>query len=144
MSAIGRPEFERAFRQLLDAYASQDKNEDCVACEACKRCNESTFCRRSVGLTRCHYCVDCERCIDCTHCHGSIDLLSCNHSKACRRCSRSAYLEQCVDCSDCTYCFGCVGLSGREFHILNQPYDRTTYFNMTRELSRTLGSTMLR
>jgi hypothetical protein len=44
-----------------------------------------------------------------------------------------------VDCSGCTYCFGCVGLSRKDFHILNQPYDRSTYFKITSKLTRDLG-----
>jgi hypothetical protein len=40
--------------------------------------------------------------------------------------------------SDCTYCLGCVGLSHKDFHILNQPYDRSTYFQLSRELAREL------
>jgi hypothetical protein len=39
----------------------------------------------------------------------------------------------------CSYCFGCVGLSGRDFFILNEPYDRNTYFHVTRRLARELG-----
>jgi hypothetical protein len=38
----------------------------------------------------------------------------------------------------CTYCLGCVGLSHKDFHILNQPYDRSTYFEISRRLSRAL------
>jgi hypothetical protein len=40
--------------------------------------------------------------------------------------------------TDCTYCLGCVGLSRKDFHILNQPYDRSTYFQLSRELLRQL------
>jgi hypothetical protein len=40
--------------------------------------------------------------------------------------------------SNCVYCFGCVGLSGREFHILNKPYSRKDYFEITARLSRDL------
>ena len=45
-----------------------------------------------------------------------------------------------VGCSDCTYCFGCVGLVGKDFHILNEPYGRTEYFAMVSTLSRDLGN----
>jgi hypothetical protein len=133
-----RQEFERAFAQLQRDYQARANNERCVACEDCERCSDSTFCKRSNRLIRCHYCVDTERSIDCTHSHASMDLIACSHCRGCDRCSRSAYLERCVDCSDCTYCFGCVGLSGAEFQILNEPYDRSSYFKLLNQLSRQL------
>jgi len=43
-----------------------------------------------------------------------------------------------VGCSGCTYCFGCVGLSRRDFYILNEPYDRAAYFETTARLVRDL------
>jgi len=42
--------------------------------------------------------------------------------------------------SDCSYCFGCVGLSGKDFHILNERYDRAEYFRLTQALLRELRS----
>src|ERR1700722_12389471 len=59
-------------------------------------------------------CVACERCEQCSEC-----------------CTASAYLVRCFDCSSCTYCFGCVGLYKSDFSILNQRYDRATYFELT-------------
>jgi hypothetical protein len=41
--------------------------------------------------------------------------------------------------SDCTYCFGCVGLAGVDFHILNEPFERSVYFEATARLARQLG-----
>jgi hypothetical protein len=32
-----------------------------------------------------------------------------------------------------------VGLSRKDFHILNEPYDRQTYFALIAKLSRELG-----
>jgi len=32
-----------------------------------------------------------------------------------------------------------VGLHKKDFHILNEPYDRTTYFALVASLSRELG-----
>ncbi|HEY0713026.1 MAG TPA: hypothetical protein VGF45_10155, partial [Polyangia bacterium] len=68
------------------------------------------------------HCVDSVACHDCTHCERS------------EGCRGSAYLVQCYSCSDCTYCYGCVGLSKKEFHILNVGYDRKTYFAMIKQL----------
>jgi hypothetical protein len=53
----------------------------------------------------------------------------------------SAYLVRSVGCAGCTYCFGCVGLQRRDFHILNEAYDRATYFEVTARLSRALEAT---
>jgi hypothetical protein len=41
--------------------------------------------------------------------------------------------------SRCTYCFGCVGLSNKDFHILNKQYSRQEYFAITKRLARELG-----
>jgi hypothetical protein len=140
---VNRQDFERAFAELKGALRSRADNQGCIECGACERCTECTFCQRSNQLVRCHYCVESERCIDCTHCHAAVDLMGCSHCVRSQRCSRSAYLERCIDCTDCRYCFGCVGLSGREFSILNEPYDRATYFKLTAELARTLGNAPL-
>jgi hypothetical protein len=43
-----------------------------------------------------------------------------------------------VALTNCTYCFGCVGLSGKDFHILNEPYGRSEYFSIARRLEREL------
>jgi len=54
-------------------------------------------------------------------------------------CSNSAYLERCHNLSDCNFCFGCVGISKRDFHILNVPFDRKEYFRIAGRLRRELG-----
>jgi hypothetical protein len=43
-----------------------------------------------------------------------------------------------VALAGCTYCFGCVGLSGVDFRILNEPYERDEYFAITQRLAREL------
>jgi hypothetical protein len=57
---------------------------------------------------------------------------------ASERCTQSAYLVKCVGLAACSYCFGCVGLSHKDFHILNEPYDRKTYFAITTKLAEQL------
>jgi len=42
---------------------------------------------------------------------------------------------RCSFCTDCNYCYGCVGLSKKEFHILNQPYTRSEYFALIKSLA---------
>jgi hypothetical protein len=132
-------DFERSFAELVRAHAARADNHGCVACRDCERCTDCTFCARSQGLSRCHYCVESAELTDCTHCHRSRGLVACTHCGDCERCLRSAYLERCVDCIDCHYCFGCVGLSGREFCILNEPLERSRYFERAAELARMLG-----
>jgi hypothetical protein len=46
---------------------------------------------------------------------------------------------KCIGCVGSTYCFGCVGLHKKDFHILNEPYDRAAYFAKVAALSRELG-----
>ena len=46
---------------------------------------------------------------------------------------------RCVGCSGSNYLFGCVGLARKDFHILNEPYDRKTYFETVARLTRELG-----
>jgi hypothetical protein len=139
---IPRHEFERAFRELVEQHGKRSDNERCIECHGCAACADCTFCKSSKRLVRCNYCVEVEESVDCNHCFGSRALVGCTHCNASERCSRSAYLEQCVDCDDCRYCFGCVGLSSREFHILNRRYEKSEYFKITGQLRRDLGSSV--
>jgi hypothetical protein len=136
---MNRVEFEAELRRLLSAHETRTENERCVECASCQRCIDCTFCRGSVALIRSHYCIDSQRCFDCTHCRASRELLSCNHCAQCERCMQCSYLVRSVDCAACTYCFGCVGLSGKDFHILNRPYEQREYFSLTSRLTRELG-----
>ena len=136
---MNRAEFEAALAGLLEERKNSTENTGCIACTACERCVDCTFCKGSTGLVRSHYCTDGASLFDCTHCHRSRDLLGCNHCVASERCTRSAYLVRSIDCDGCTYCFGCVGLSSKEFHILNRPYDKSSYFALTSKLMRELG-----
>jgi hypothetical protein len=74
----------------------------------------------------------------CTRCQGSSNCHGCAYCTECTNCSGSRYLVRCEACADCTYCFGCVGLQKAEFHILNEPYDRTSYFELTAALKKAL------
>jgi hypothetical protein len=136
--ALDAREFAAALARLVEEHGSRRANERCIECVACTRCTDCTFCKGSTGLVRCNYCVDSDGSVDSNHCFGSRALIGCTHCVLSERCSRSAYLERCTDCDDCRYCFGCVGLSGREFHILNRPYPRSEYFKLTAELKKKL------
>jgi hypothetical protein len=136
---MNKAEFEAELRKLLQASEGRTENERCVECVGCERCVDCTFCRNSKGLARSHYCVDSQRLSDSTHCRASRDLIRCNHCVASERCTASSYLYRSIDCTECTYCFGCVGLARKDFHILNKPYDRRTYFALTGRLVKELG-----
>ena len=135
---MNRSEFEAALRNLLANAGVAGGNLSCLACEQCQGCSECTFCHSSRGLARCHYCTGCTDCTDCAHCVRSSGCLGCQHCVEAERCIGSAYLVRSVGCNGCNYCFGCVGLSRRDFHVLNQPYDRASYFELTARLEREL------
>lgn len=131
-------DFEARYRELLRAHEAATENHRCVQCEHCLACDSSTFCRHSRQLVRCHYCVECEECSDCSHCEASRGLLSCHHCVDTQSSMGSTYLVRCESMAQCNYCLGCVGLSHKDYHILNQPYDRSTYFEFSRQLLRQL------
>lgn len=136
---LSRAEFEARFRALAEGRSAFEGNDGCVACERCRGCSGSTFCKDGERLVRCHYCVASSECTDCSHCRACSSCLACTHCSHCDGCTQSAYLVRCVGLSGCSYCFGCVGLRGKDFHILNEPYDRSTYFAIVEKLSRELG-----
>ncbi len=49
----------------------------------------------------------------------------------------SANCSEChfgIDLRGCTNCFGCIGLRQKEFHFLNQPFEKTEYFEKLESL----------
>jgi hypothetical protein len=138
-AVLNKSEFESAFRRLVSAHGTSRANSGCIACDRCTGAVDSTFCVACTKVARGHYCRQSQDCSDCSHCAGCRDCLGCAHCQASERCSQGAYLERCVGCTRCNYCFGCVGLSGKDFHILNEPYDRETYFATIARLRRELG-----
>jgi hypothetical protein len=131
-------EFEERLSKLARAHESATANVNCVACERSERCSDSTFLKDCKNVTRSNYCTSCVDCTECSHTSASTGCLSCSHCERCERCLSSAYLVRCIACIGCTYCFGCVGLSNKDFHILNEPYDRQAYFTRIAELRRSL------
>ena len=136
---MNRSEFEAALKKLVTEAGARVDNQRCLACERCERCTDSTFCKESKGLSRCNYCVRSTDCVDSSHLTDCVGCLSSTHCVASQRCTGSAYLVRSIGCVGCTYCFGCVGLHKKDFHILNEPYDRATYFERVAKLSRELG-----
>lgn len=131
-------EFSRRFAALVERTRGEAANQGSHGCRGCEACRSCMFCEACADCYRCNYCVESRLCSHCTHCRG---CAQCHHSAYCvesERCTGSAYLVRCSDCSDCTYCFGCVGLVKKDFHILNERYDRTTYFELAKQLRRAL------
>lgn len=131
-------DFEARYRDLVQEFGRSRANTGCIECEGCQGCSSSTFCKDSERLLRCHFCVRCQNCTDCAHSRSSRGLNGCQHCNECENCSASSYLVRCVGLSGCTYCFGCVGLSNKDFQILNQPYARREYFAITSQLTKEL------
>ncbi len=131
-------EFEARYLELLRSHEQSNDNDGSVNCEHCRGCTACTFCRHSQHLVRCHYCVECEQCTDCSHCHASRGLLACHHCTDTTSSIGSSYLVRCAGMAQCNYCLGCVGLSHKDYHILNQPFDRSAYFELSRKLMRQL------
>jgi hypothetical protein len=137
--ALTLRDFEAKFRDLQRQLGRDAANSGCVQCTDCKGCTGCTFCKESERLVRCHYCVRCSGCMDCSQCKDSKTLIMSQHCVDCENCTQSAYLTKCAACTGCTYCFGCVGLSGKDFHILNEPYSRSEYFAVTKRLMKEMG-----
>ena len=139
MPPMNADDFERELRKLVAAHGRGTENTGCLACERCERCTDSTFLADCKNVARSNYCTACVDCTECSHSTDCTGCLACSHCEKCERCTSSAYLVRCVACSGCTYCFGCVGLSKKDFHILNEPYERKEWFAKVAELRRALG-----
>jgi hypothetical protein len=134
-----RSDFEVRLRKLESDARGQKGNPGSLACEGSERAVHSTFSSDCRDVLRCHYCESCEDCTECSHCVRSVGCLSCSHCIDCERCASSAYLVRSVRCTGSSYLFGCVGLHKKDFHILNEPYERQAYFATIAKLSRELG-----
>lgn len=131
--------FEKRLAELQNVFNTEAANIAGHNLNDCERCTSCVFC---TGCTRCYrlaYCTDCTSSSHLTHC---VRCTSCHHtanSFDCTSCTGSAFLILCSDMSECNYCFGCVGLSRKDFHILNEPYDRSTYFEIVTALKKQLS-----
>jgi hypothetical protein len=130
-------EFEARLKQLTASLVS-GLNQDCVECKRCASCARSTFCLDSERLVGCHYCARSTNCTDCSHCDNCTRLVGCHHCSFSENCTSSSYVVRSSALANCNYCFGCVGLSGKDFYILNERYERQDYFEITNRLSREL------
>jgi hypothetical protein len=138
VSAVTPNEFESRLRELLREHAEVIENTGCLACERCERCTDSTFLKDCTNVARSNYCERCVDCTECSHTTDSKNCFGCTHCERSEGCTQSAYLVRCTGCSGCTYCFGCVGLSKKDFHILNEPYERQEWFRVVGELRKSM------
>jgi hypothetical protein len=131
-------EFERTLTELKEHYHAAGENTQSYQLVDCRHCGSCMFCKGCDSCHRCTYCESCAACSHSTHCESCVNCHSCAYCTSSNNCVGSKYLEQCESCADCTYCFGCVGLSRKDFHILNEPYDRNTYFQVVAALKKQL------
>ena len=134
-----KAELLRILEGLSQGHRAKKSNPGSYQCEACEGCTDCQFCRDSYHCQSSSYLTGCTRCLASTHCSHCEDLVKCSQSVESKRCTNSAYLIYSEDCHNCTYCFGCVGLHQKDFHIFNQAYGRTEYFNKVATLKKTLG-----
>jgi len=131
-------DFQKKLAELEHAFATDPVNNNSHNVKGCTRCTNCVFCEDSDRCYRCSYCRDCIDSTNLTHCR---ECTACHHlanSVQCNACTSSAYLIMSRDCTECNYCFGCVGLSRKDFHILNEKFSRSDYFRIVGQLTKTL------
>ena len=139
IASLDRRRFQDELGRLVQTFSSDAGNPGSYACKDCVRCATCMFCVGCEGCYGCTHCTRCELCNNCSHCVDSKSLHGCAYCVQSENCSSSAYLYLSRNLSDCTYCFGCVGLSKKDFHILNVAFGRQEYFDLTGKLKRELG-----
>ena len=130
--------FERRLAELVKRQATDAANTASYKLDHCERCSNCVFCTRCDRCYKCSYCTECSSSSHLTHCTRVISCHHVSNSFDCTACTGSAYLTMCRDMSECNYCFGCVGLGRKDFHILNEPFERTEYFKIVGELKKQL------
>ena len=138
-SQLSKRSFLEEYQRLAQAFTTDASNPSSYACTNCERCTSCMFCSGCQNCYRCTHCVDCRDCNQCTHTEQSISCHGCAYCYQSELCTGSQYLFYSRNCSDCTYCFGCVGLSKKDFYILNVPYPRREYFELVKKLKLELG-----
>jgi len=136
---LDRRAFEQEYARLNRTFEESRDNPGCVSCERCRHCTGSMFCKECEGCYRCTHCVHCKDSSHLTHCEGCDNCHGSAYCTRCQNCTGSSYLVLCRSCADCTYCFGCVGLSKKDFQILNVQYTKTEYFRIVKSLRAELG-----
>ena len=139
ISRMNRAEFMSHLRNLEGQLGGEVPNTACLNSKNLQACSRCMF---SSDLESCYHLTHCHGCRNCSHLSHSTGCGSCHDSAYltdCRSCTGSAYLIHCFACVGCNYCVGCVGLQKKDFHILNEPYSRSEYFEILKKLKRELG-----
>jgi hypothetical protein len=136
---LSRRQFEQEFARLVREFGEGSDNPGCVSCEGCRSCANSMFCKDCEGCYRCTHCTRCKDSAHLTHCEDCDNCNACAYCTRCEHCTGSSYLTLCRSCFDCTYCFGSVGLSKKDFHLLNVGYTKSEYFRLVKALRAELG-----
>jgi hypothetical protein len=131
-------EFKSRLVELEREFDSDAINIGSHRLESCERCSNCVFCSSCDRCYRCSYCEGCSASTNLTHCIGCNASHHLSNCVECNACTSSAFLVLCRDLSECNYCFGCVGLVREDFHILNERYSRTEYFEQTARLFKAL------
>ncbi|MFN8389142.1 MAG: hypothetical protein U0136_02490 [Bdellovibrionota bacterium] len=107
---------------------------DSVSCFLVFDSVRSEGCLYSDDLANCTECIDSHRLTECELCYETVvsshcrELRFCEH---CHGCSDSWFLSNCRDCTNCLFC---VNLTGKQFHIFNQPVSEEQYRTTLSEL----------
>jgi hypothetical protein len=139
IASLDRRHFLEELNRLTQSFTADPGNPGSYACKECVRCANCMFCEGCEACYSSTHCIRCELCNNCTHCVDSKSLHGCAYCVQSENCTSSAYVVFSRNLSDCTYCFGCVGLSKKDFHILNVGFPRQVYFELTARLKKELG-----
>jgi|JI10StandDraft_1071094.scaffolds.fasta_scaffold583576_2 hypothetical protein len=139
IASLDRRHFLEELNRLTQSFTADPGNPGSYACKECVRCANCMFCEGCEACYASTHCIRCELCNNCTHCVDSKSLHGCAYCVQSENCTSSAYVVFSRNLSDCTYCFGCVGLSKKDFHILNVGFPRQVYFELTARLKKELG-----
>lgn len=131
-------DFQRQLKELEHEFQTNPINNRSHNLMDCTRCANCVFCKECDRCYKCSYCHACENSTNLTHCSGCMSCHSLANCVNCSNCTNSAFLVMSHDMTECNYCFGCVGLSRKDFHILNKKYSRSDYFKITDKLLKAL------
>ena len=81
-------------------------------------------------------CVDCSYVTWCQQCYELVDSHQCFDTHFSQRCTNSNNLSHCIDMENCSFCTFCVWLVNASYGILNELYDKDTYFKKLQEISQ--------
>ena len=109
------------------------KNSD--YCNYVGNAKDSYLCFGSIEIENClygspyesKYCVDTYLARECEYCYECSDFEKLSNCGFCQDCAASLNLLFCFDCKNCQDCIGCVGLRGKNYCILNQPFSKEEY-----------------